>query len=134
MKTRNVETFHARDYLKRSEECKNAMTHAFDSQDWNACVITAVHCAISAADAFCVLKKGRRSAEDHHAAAVSLFQEADLENSEVKANAKRLSALLNIKTDAEYGERLLTQKDAKQAQEHAIRLFNFVKSEIEKPG
>ena len=38
VKTRGVDRFRAKDYLKRAEECKNSMNRAFESGDWNACV------------------------------------------------------------------------------------------------
>ena len=130
MKTRSVDRFHAKDYLKRADECKNAMDKSFESEDWNACVINAIHCAISSADAFCIFKKGLRNASERHQDAIVLFLSISPDNEEIKRNATHLARLLDIKTNAEYGERLATSNDAVQAKKHAERLFNFVKSRL----
>lgn len=131
MKTRSVERFHAKDYLKRADECRNAMNRAFESGDWNACVINAIHCAISAADALCISKKGIRSASERHQDAIFLFLSIDQDSEEIKKNANHLSSLLSIKTDAEYGERPLSRNDAEQAKKHAERIFEFVKAKLQ---
>ncbi len=130
MKTRSVERFRAKDYLKRAEECQNAMNRAFENGEWNACVINAIHCAISAADAFCIFKKGLRNAGERHQDALALFLSIDPTSEEIKRNMNHLSRLLDIKTDAEYGERLSKQSDAENAKKHSERFFNFVKGKI----
>lgn len=132
MKTRQVDRSIAGFYLKKAEECKNSMIRAFEAREWNACVINAIHAAISSADAFCVAKLGIRNAGDRHEDALVLFQGIAAENEDIKRNVKHLSELLNIKTDAEYGERLFYEKDATAAIKHAERLFEFVKGEIQK--
>ena len=111
-------------------------------------VINAIHAAISSADAFCVARLGMRSAGERHDDALVLFQGIAPENEDIKRNVKHLSGLLNIKTDAEYGERLFYEnarkrsfrhvgsfasvQDATAAIKHAERLFDFVKGEIQK--
>lgn len=131
MKTRSVGRFRARDYLKRAEECKNAMNKALEASEWNACIINAVHCAISAADALCIFKKGIRNASDSHRDSIALFLSIDPSSEDIKRNSSHLSRLLDIKTDAEYGERLATSANAEQARKHAERLFDFVKARIQ---
>lgn len=131
MKTRSADRFRAKDYLKRAEECKNAMNKCFESGDWNACVINAIHCAISSADAFCIFKKGLRNASERHQDAIALFLSIEPSSEEIKRNATHLSRLLDIKTDAEYGERLASSSDAEQSKKHAERLFEFVKARIQ---
>lgn len=130
MKTRSVDRFRAKDYLKRTEECKNAMNNSFESSNWNACVINAIHCAVSSADAFCIFKKGLRNASERHQDAIALFMSIDPSSEEIKKNSAHLSRLLDIKTDAEYGERLATNSEAEQAKKHAERLFGFVKDKL----
>ncbi|MBI4895637.1 MAG: HEPN domain-containing protein [Candidatus Aenigmarchaeota archaeon] len=130
MKTRSVERFKAKDYLKRAEELKNSLIKAFESGDWNSSVINAVHCAISSADAFCIFKKGIRNASENHQDSIVLFLSIDPNNEEIKKNANHLSRLLSIKTDVEYGEKLASEKDAESAKKHAERLFEFVKSKL----
>lgn len=131
MKTRSVDRFRAKDYLKRAEECKNSMNRAFESGDWNACVINAVHCAISSADAFCIFKKGVRNASESHRDSIALFLGIEPNSEEMKRNSNHLSRLLDIKTDAEYGEHLSTKNDAELSKKHAERIFEFVKSKLQ---
>lgn len=130
MKTRGVERFRAKDYLKRADECGNAMDRAFENGEWNACVINAIHCAISAADAFCIFKKGLRNASERHQDAIALFLGIDPGSEEIKRNMNHLSRLLDIKTNAEYGEKLSSQNDAVNAKKHAERFLGFVKGKI----
>jgi uncharacterized protein (UPF0332 family) len=130
MKTRSVDRSKAKYYIKKAEECKNSMQRAFEANEWNSCVINAIHCAISSADAFCISKIGLRNASERHDNALVLFTSTNQTSEEVKNNAKHLSKLLDIKTDAEYGERLFYEKDAIEATKHAERLYNFVKSNI----
>ncbi len=131
MKTRSVDRFRAKDYLKRSEECKNSADKAFESGEWNACVINAVHCAISSADAFCIFKKGVRNASESHRDSIALFLSIESSSEEIKRNANHLSRLLDIKTDAEYGEHLSTKENAELARKHAYRFFEFVRSKLQ---
>lgn len=124
---RNVDRHKYADYLKRAEELLNAMNRAYESGEWNACVINAVQSAIASADALCIFKKGVRHAGERHEEALMLFSETEPDDLQVKSNAKHLAALLSIKTDAEYGERLMNRRDAEQAKLDAGRLFSFVK-------
>ena len=130
MKTRSVLKSNARSYLQRAEECKNSMNHAFEIENWNSCVINAIHCAIAAADAVCIFRLGLRNASENHLDAVSLFLSTDRNDKDTQAIANHLVRLLNIKTDAEYGERLLNRKDADEAIKHAERLLSFVEGKV----
>ena len=130
MKRRPVERFRAKDYLQRAEECKNAMDHAFETREWNACIINAIHCAISAADAFCVYKKGLRSASENHFEAIALFSSIDSNDPDIKRCVEHLSSLISIKSGAEYGEKLMSENYAIQAKKHAERLLEFVRAKI----
>ncbi|MBS3068591.1 HEPN domain-containing protein [Candidatus Micrarchaeota archaeon] len=126
MKTRNVDRFHVNDYIRRAQECKNSMERAYENSEWNACVIMAVHCAIAAADAYCIFKKGMRNASDNHSDSINLFLSTDPHDQEVRAAVQHLAALISIKSGAEYGEKLSAEKEAEQAKKHAGRLFDFV--------
>lgn len=130
MKTRSVEKTYAKNYLKRAEECKITADYAFSSENWNSCVINAIHSAIASADALCIHKLGLRNSSERHADAVALFLSIDRNDDEIKRNANHLSRLLDIKTNSEYGERLLTRKDADEAVKHADRIYNFVKGKV----
>ena len=132
MRTRPVGRAHFRDYLKRAEECLHALQMAYEHDEWNACVINAIHCMIAAADAFCVYRLGTRHAGERHDDAVALFASSDPSSEEVKANARRLSRVLGVKNNAEYGEKLMGRKDAEEAKRDAERFVAFVKSRTEK--
>ncbi len=106
------------------------MSNSFDAGDYNACIINAIHCAISSADAFCVFKKGLRNASENHNDSIVLFMSIDPESEDIKKSVKHLSSLLSIKTDAEYGERLTGKNEAENAKKHAERLFDFAKSRL----
>ena len=132
MKTRDVDRSKAGFYLQKAEECKNSMKRDFDAGEWNACVISAIHSAISSADALCVAKKGLRSAGKSHDEALVLFSRIEPGNEEFKKSAKHLSELLNKKNKVEYEERLFYETEALVAVKHAERLFSFVKEKLRK--
>ena len=129
-RTRAVDRSKSTDYLKRAEECKNSMHRSFDAREWNAAVINAVHCAIAVADAFCIWKTGIRHAGERHDDAVRLFSQTDPQDADIGNASKHLQELLDIKSNAEYGENLMKEKDAILAKKHAERLFSFVKIRI----
>jgi len=130
MKTRSVGKLSSKNYLQRAEECKTSMNNAFEIGNWNSCVINAIHCAIAAADALCIFKLGLRNASENHFDSVNLFLSTDNGGNITQSYANHLVGLLKIKTDAEYGERLLNRGNADDAIKHAERLFSFVKSKI----
>ncbi len=130
MRTRNVDRFRAKDYLQRSEECKNAMHRSFEGGEWTACVINAIHSAIAAADALCVFKLGLRHAGERHEDAISIFLGINRTDENILKNSKHLQELLQIKTEAEYSERLMGSKDAEIAKKHCERFLDYVKSQI----
>lgn len=130
MRTRPVDRNKATDYLKRAVECRNSMHRSYDEREWNACVISAIHCAIAAADAFCIWKKGIRHAGERHDDAVRLFLEINPQDTEIRTAVKHLQHLLKIKSDAEYGESLMRDREAVMAKRDAERLFVFVESKI----
>ncbi len=132
MKTRSLDRHYAKDYLKRAEECKNSMKRSLEAEEWNGCVISAIHCAISSADALCIWKKGLRNASENHTDALALLNSIDPNSEDIKRAVRHLSALLQIKSDAEYGNRLLNRGDAESAVKHAERIFDFAKSEVMK--
>lgn len=133
MRTRNVDRFRAGDYLKRAEECKNAMERSFETGEWTAAVINAIHAAIAAADALCVFKLGLRHAGEKHEDAIALFSGIDNASEDILRNSKHLQELLQIKTEAEYSEKLMDKNDAELSKKHAERLLDFVRSSIGRP-
>jgi uncharacterized protein (UPF0332 family) len=129
-KIRSVDRSQAADYVKRSEECLTSMQRDFNEKKWDSCVILAIHAAISAADALCVNALGKRSASENHRDSIILFQSINPNDIELRKASMRLGDLLKIKTDAEYGERSQSQKDAELAKLNAERLVSFVRKRI----
>lgn len=132
MITKNVQKIIANDYLKRASECKNAMRWCFENRHWNACVINAIHSAISAADALCVFEIGVRHAGERHDEAVQLLISINPGENAIINASKHLRNLLGIKSGAEYGERLMTEKDASAAVKDTERLLGFVEGRIKR--
>lgn len=130
MAIRSVDRSEYRNYLQRSKELLSSVKRAQEACEWNACVINAVQSAIASADALCVFAKGVRHAGDRHDDAIRLFASIDTNDAEIKNNTRRLAELLSMKTDAEYGEKLMTEKDAEMSALAAERLFNFVNDRV----
>ena len=130
VKTRKVEQIKYKNYLARALEYAASMNRDFDGQMYSSCVLSAIHCAIAAADALCVYSKGLRHAGEDHREAVYLLTTIDQQGLEVQKNAKRFAEILSAKTDAEYGEELSTRKQAEHAKLAAERFFAFVKSRL----
>ena len=132
MRVRHVDKSVFRNYLKKSEECLDTALECSRSGRWNAAVINAVHCGISACDAFTVFMLGVRHAGDRHEDAISLFQTVSLPRDVLSAKSKQLSRLLGIKNAAEYEERLMNENDAGEAVRDAERFFAWVKEFLSK--
>jgi HEPN domain-containing protein len=114
-------------YLKKSEECLGAASECLKNAKWNATVINAVHCGISACDALTVFMLGVRHAGERHEDAISLLQTVGLPKDVLTAKSKQLSRLLGTKNAAEYEERLMNENDAREAVRDAERFLNWVK-------
>lgn len=107
------------------------MMAAHARMHWNSCVITAIHCAISAIDALTVNRVGLRSAGDSHGDVVLLFSELGLDKSELDSKRQQLLSLLDVKNIAEYNDRLMTEADAEKAMKHCDRIYAWVKEKID---
>ena len=73
--------------------------------------------------------KGRRYKGIDHREAVALFKTL-LRSDEHEKAFQRLSGIISIKTDAEYGDRSLTEKEAQKTTKDAERFLAYVKSMI----
>jgi len=127
VRVRHVDKFAFRNYLKRAGECLNAALECLKNGWWNAAVINAVHCGISACDALTVFMRGVRHAGERHEDAISLLQTVDLPKDLLTAKSKQLSRLLGVKNAAEYEERLMNENDAREAVKDAERFLGWVK-------
>lgn len=132
VRVRHVDKSLFKNYLRKSEECFNTALECLRTRRWNAAVMNAVHCGISACDAVTVFMLGVRHAGERHEDAISLFQTVGLPRDVLAAKSKQLSRLLGIKNVAEYEERLMGEDDAKEAVRDAERFFSWVKEFLSK--
>ena len=98
-RTRPVSRAQVRGYVGKAEEYLEAAEASLADGRHIAATSLAVHAGISAADAICGARMGRRSADQDHARVVALLGEA---GSDGKAAARHLGRLLPLKTRAEY--------------------------------
>jgi HEPN domain-containing protein len=127
VRVRRIDKSAFRNYLKKAEECLNTALECLKNGWWNAAVINAVHCGISACDALTVFMLGVRHAGERHEDAISLLQTVDLPKDLLTAKSKQLSRLLGVKNAAEYEERLMNENDAREAVRDAERFLGWAK-------
>jgi len=127
IKTRIVSKYLYKNYLKKAEEYFDAMNDQFDKQNFNACVLNAIHCAISSSDALTVFFKGVRHAGEKHEDVIRLLLDLDLDENILTSKTRQLSNLLSIKNQIEYEEKLSSDKGAEIAKNNAERFFGWVK-------
>ena len=116
-------------YLVRAEQYLRAMTTSFEKGDWDACVGNAIHAAISAQDAFCISVKNQRYKGTDHREAAEFFKNV-LNTEDHKKAVQRLFDLIQIKTDAEYGDKSFTEKEAVRAKTNTERFLAYVKASL----
>jgi len=131
-RVRHIDKSLFKNYLRKSEECLETASECVKRGRWNAAVINAVHCGISACDALTVFMLGVRHAGERHEDAISLFQTVGLPKDILTAKSRQLSRLLGIKNTAEYEERLMSENDAREAIRDAERFFGWVKEYLSK--
>ena len=131
-RVRRIDKSLFKNYLRKSQECFETASECLKTRRWNAAVINAVHCGISACDALTVFMLGARHAGDRHQDAISLFQTVGLPKEVLTTKSKQLSRLLDIKNAAEYEERLMNENDAREAVRDAERFFSWVKEFLSK--
>ena len=129
-RTRAVNKSFYINYLKKAGEFCRAMEHSYQVGDWNACVVNAIHCAISSADAVTVFYLGFRHAGEKHHDVLQLLESIDINPKEMHSKNRQLTSLLMIKNRAEYEERLMNKSDAVNARKGAIRYHDWVKKKL----
>jgi hypothetical protein len=103
------------------------MKLSYEQQLWNSTVLNAIHCAISSADALTVFYLGFRHAGERHNDVIQLLQQIEIDKKELNKKIQQLLALLSIKNQAEYEERLMTENDADKAKKACQRFYHWVK-------
>jgi len=117
-------------FVRKSEQFLRSAELAAERGDWDAAVSSAVHAAISIADALTVFYLGERSASQDHRYVLRLLETIRSEPTELLKNKRHLSSLLATKDAAEYGERLLNEADAVAALEHCMRFCRWANSKL----
>src|SRR3989338_251734 len=132
-KTKDVAKSSYSNYLKKADECFRAAQNSFNSEEWNASAINAIHCCISACDSICVYFLGKRHSGEDHNDAAKLFQSVK-NDEEVKTNANRIMRILRTKNMAEYEERLVRKTEAEAILKDCERFFEYVKKQLGRDG
>lgn len=132
LKTRDVERSNYRNYLQKAEECMLSATDGFQKGLWNSCSISAIHSAISAADAICTYYLGKRYAGDRHDSTVDLLRSVPIDKKSLDQNTIRLVRVISIKNLAEYEDRLLHRDDAENIIQNSQRFLEFARRALPK--
>ena len=127
LKIETVEKSDYRTYLKKAADFHDIMLKAFDSANWTAAGLNAVHCAISCCDALLVFHLGVRSAgEDHMPAADLLLSLPQKLTGEVVA-FKRIVAKKNL---IAYENRDFHRAEALEITKMAERFYDWATSNL----
>ena len=131
-KTRDVAKSLYTNYLKRAEECFHAAKNSFNSQEWNAATINAIHACIAGCDAMCVYFLGRRHAGESHNETATLFKTIDSNDESINTNANRVARILSVKNFAEYEDRLVHRSEAEKVVINCGRFLEYIKTKLPK--
>ncbi|MFH0796892.1 MAG: hypothetical protein V2A65_07535 [Candidatus Omnitrophota bacterium] len=127
LKIETVEKSDYRIYLKKAADFHDIMLKVFDSANWTAAGLNAVHCAISCCDALLVFHLGVRSiGEDHMQAADLLLRLPQKLTGEV-ATFKRIVAKKNL---IAYENREFRRVEALEITKTAERFYSWAKSNL----
>lgn len=121
----------ARLYLTKAKEFCQEATAAVASSRNDAAILNAVHAAISAADAVCVVLGGRRSADPDHHRAADLLKEIGGTSSDIATHVRQLRELLAKTNAVEYESRLADAKEATGAVQRAERFVAWASDVVE---
>jgi len=116
-------------FMKRADECFHAANYSFDSKEWTACAISAIHAVIAACDAVCVYYLGKHSLGESHNDAVTVFKSIG-NDEEVTVNANRIAKILRTKNMAEYEQRLVFKSEAETIMKDCSRLLEFARKRL----
>jgi len=129
IKFRNISKEKFRIYLKKASDFYETMIRAHQSSNWNSVGLAGIHCAISAADAFTVYRRGVRCASDEHNDSIEFLEQNIIDPGDKKyiVQFRRIIAKKNL---IEYEARNFTSTEAKEILKRAERFFNWVKQQV----
>lgn len=132
MKTKTKNEISWKNYLIKADQFFETAGEAYNSENWNAVGLNAVHCAISANDTITIYLKRIRSASEKHSDAVDLFLNVFNNNKKAREFSSHLLWLLNRKNLVEYEARLFHKKEAEDSIKHAERFLRWIKNQLPK--
>lgn len=112
-------------FLAKSKEFLQEAEVALEAGRLDAAMLSAIHAAITAADAATVILAGTRSTDPDHARAADLLEETGRGAQEVKTHADQLRRLVSKKNAVEYESRRARRADAVDALKRARRIVNW---------
>jgi uncharacterized protein (UPF0332 family) len=130
IKTKDVDKEMYFVFMKKAEENTDSAENSLKSGRYNAAAVSAVHGAISAADALCAFSLAKRSASETHKDAAALIMMTKFSKETNVRIAKLFESIISIKNMAEYEQRLVKPKDAEIAVREAVDLLSAVKAAI----
>ncbi len=125
IKTRQVSKYFYRNYLERAEDCYETMNERYSKGKYISTVINAIHCCISTADALTVFFKEQRHAGENHLETVNLLKTLNIP--ELTNKISFFKEVIELKNNAEYGERTLSKNDADLAVRNTEKFFKLLK-------
>lgn len=118
LRTRPVSGAQVRGYAGKAVEFADAAAGVLDAGKTIAAISLAIHAGISAADAVCGARLGRRAAGDDHDPVLALLTQAGPDGIEVLRELRRL---LPLKTQTEYEPDAIAVPVARRAVQRAQR-------------
>ena len=118
-------------YQKKAEEFYKAMLQSEKSEYWNAVGLSAVHCAISIADALLVKFRGIRSIGKDHMVVVDIIKQS-LNIKDINNKVTTLKRILAKKSLIEYDNAPFTKNDAQDIMKQAERFYLWARVELAK--
>ena len=113
-------------YLKKAVENQRGAEQSLKDGAYNAAAVSAVHCAISAADAYCVRSSGKRSTSPNHEDTADLIMGLPGDKEGNAAISKKFKTIIRIKNMAEYEERLVKPKEAEKVVSEAGEMLRLI--------
>lgn len=132
MKIKTKDEVAWKNYLIKAEQFFETAQEAYDSENWNAVGLNAVHSAISANDTITVYLKRIKSTSEKHSDAVDLLLNVFNNGKSTREFSSHLLWLLNRKNLVEYETRLFYKKEAEDSIKHAERFLRWAKSHLPK--
>lgn len=126
IKVRQEERSAASDYFKKATDNYEQMLTAIQLDNSNAAATLAIQCAISSADAICVLEKGLRSISQDHFDVCDLVASLPIEEAKEKTNLLR--KIIAKKNLVQYEKRNIYKEEALEIVKITTRFYQWVKT------